>query len=109
MTADKISDRFELTSEKKVNVFRVELFRIKVKKTFIHKFAGEIKEGTLGGWVDSLDRISGDAWVSGNAEVSGNVKIDIKLCSKFKFEFQWQVNEWIKMEEEFKKRLENEK
>ena len=65
---------FELTSEKKINVFGVELFRIKCVKTFVHKVAGEIKEGTLGGWVDKLKinnnfRISGTAWVSGDAKV----------------------------------------
>jgi len=51
--------RFELTDEKKVNIFGVELFRIKVIKSFKHKFAGEIKEGTLGGWVKNLKKIDG--------------------------------------------------
>ena len=113
METIKESERFELTDEKKVNVFGIELFRIKVIKTFKHKLAGEIKKGSLGGWVESLDKLKdynnvyGNAWVSGNAEVYGDAKvygkckIKIRLCSRFSFEFQWQIDKWIKLEKQF--------
>ena len=102
--------RFELTSEKKVNFFGVEVFRIKVIKTFKHKLVGEIKKGEIGGWVDSLDKfqnpnneVYGDAWVYGKC------KVKIILCSKFSFEFQWQIDEWLKLEVEFKNKLKEKK
>ena len=133
----------ELTKEKKVNLFEIELFRIKCTKTFINKLAGEIKEGELGGWVADLEDFKnpysgdyGDAWVSGDAEVYGNAKvygdawvsrdarvygdaevsgnarvygkckISFILCPRFNFEFQWQINAWLKLEKEFKLKLE---
>ena len=124
-----MEQRFKLTDEKKVNAFGVKLFRIEVIKTFKHKFVGEIKKGTIGGWVDNLARVFGDAWVSGDVEVFGNArvsgdarvfgnakvfgdawvsgecKIKITLCSRFNFEFQWQVDEWVKLEKSFEDKL----
>src|SRR3972149_2516520 len=102
---------FELSDEKKINSSGVELFRIKVKKKFTNKFEGDIEVGSIGGWVDNIARVSGNAWVYGDAEVYGNAgvygncKIKIILCSKFNFEFQWQVEEWVNLEKEFEKKL----
>jgi hypothetical protein len=67
---------YVLTSETKVNIFGIKLFRIKsTKKT---KWA---EDGELGGWVDTENtpngnaQVSGDAWVSGNARVYGNARV----------------------------------
>lgn len=142
----KNNPRFELTKESKIAKDGItKLFRLKVKTNFYHKILGEIKAGTLGGWVESLklkdgrDRVSGNAWVYGDAEVSGNawvsgdaevsgnaevygdarvsgdarvygkLKIDFVLCSRFNFEFDWQINLWKKLEGEFEKALKNKK
>jgi len=42
--------------------------------------------------------VYGDAWVSGKC------KVKLTLCSRFNFEFQWQIDEWLKMEKEFEKK-----
>ena len=62
--------KYELTSETKV-INGVELHRIKALKSF-----GNIKEGNLGGWIESEKNLSqdGDAWVFDNATVRGNAK-----------------------------------
>jgi cytoskeletal protein CcmA (bactofilin family) len=67
---------YVLTSETKVNIFGIKLFRIKsTKKT---KWA---EDGELGGWVDTENtpngnaRVSGDAWVSGDAQVYGDAQV----------------------------------
>ena len=54
---------FELTAETKVNVFGITLFRIKA--TVKTKYADI---GDIGGWVESPENLSGNAWVSGNAD-----------------------------------------
>ena len=63
--------KYELTSETKV-INGVELHRIKALKSF-----GNIKEGDLGGWVESEKNLSqdGNAWVSGNAKVYDNATV----------------------------------
>ena len=63
--------KYELTSETKV-INGVELHRIKALKSF-----GNIKEGDLGGWVESEKNLSqdGNAWVSGNAKVYDNAVV----------------------------------
>ena len=75
--------KYELTSEKKV-INGIELHRIKALKSF-----GNIKEGELGGWIESEKNLSqrGDAWVCrhaivydnawvyGNATISGNATV----------------------------------
>ena len=43
--------------------------------------------------------------VSGNARVSGKLKIDFVLCSRFSFEFDWQINAWKELEKEFEEKL----
>ena len=60
--------KYELTSETKV-INGVELHRIKALNSF-----GNIKEGDLGGWIESEKNLSqdGNAWVYGNARISGN-------------------------------------
>jgi hypothetical protein len=59
-----------LTSETKVNIFGIKLFRIKsTKKT---KWA---EDGELGGWVDTENTPNGDARISGNAQVYGNARV----------------------------------
>ena len=97
--------RFELTGEKKVNVFGVELFRIKCTKTFDNKQAGKIEAGTLGGWADKkIDvRVYGNAWVSGNAEVYGDARVYGKLKLNiglfFGFLFKGEKLKDIKLED----------
>ena len=63
--------KYELTSETKV-INGVELHRIKALNSF-----GNIKEGDLGGWIESEKNLSqdGDAWVYDNAKVRGNATI----------------------------------
>jgi hypothetical protein len=68
-------------------------------------------------WIFGNARVSGDAWVfgnawifgnarvSGDAWVYGNLKIDFVLCSKFSFEFDWQIKAWQELEKQFKQRL----
>jgi hypothetical protein len=58
-------------------------------------------------------RVFGNAWVSGNARVFGDARVsgDVKLksivlCSKYSFEFNWQVSLWLKLEKEFEKQRE---
>ena len=56
-------------------------------------------------------RVSGDAWVygdaqvSGDARVSGKVKLTAVLCSRFCFEFDWQVALWLKKEKEYEAKV----
>ena len=63
--------KYELTSETKV-INGLELHRIKALKSFEN-----IKEGDLGGWIESEKNLSqdGDAWVGGDATVFGNATI----------------------------------
>ena len=63
--------KYELTSETKV-INGVVLHRIKALNSF-----GNIKEGELGGWIESEQNLSqyGNAWVEGNATVSGNASV----------------------------------
>ena len=61
---------FELTEETKINIFGVKLFRIKSKIKTKH-----VEEGVLGGWVEKLENLSGNAWVYGDAEVYGNARV----------------------------------
>ena len=64
-------EKYELTSETKV-INGVVLHRIKALNSF-----GNIKEGDLGGWIESEKNLSqdGDAWVSGNAKVYDNATV----------------------------------
>jgi len=70
--------KFKLTSESKINVFGVKLFRIEAT---VDIAARGVKKGEKGGWLDTEHlsngnaRVSGNAWVSGNAEVYGNAKV----------------------------------
>jgi len=113
--------KYEITNEKKI-VFDKSLFRIRA--LIDSKFA---KKGDFGGWIEKEEnlaqdgdawvygdaQVSGDAQVYGNARVSGNaqvygnarvygkIKINSDLCSRFDFQFQWQVLLWEKKEKEF--------
>ena len=52
-------------------------------------------------------QVYGDAWVYGNARVYGKIKLKTILCSKFNFEFDWQIDLWHKKEKEFEKECKN--
>lgn len=93
--------QFELTSESKVNFLGITLFRIRL--TADCKWG---KAGDIGGWVEKVENVSGDAWVSGNAEVFGNARVygnaevsggaevygDAKSTKKvFVLNFKWQL------------------
>lgn len=61
---------YELTSEFKVNVLGIKLFRIRcIKKV------KNIEVGELGGWIEKESNLSGNAWVSGNAKVFGDAQV----------------------------------
>jgi len=68
---------FELTEEFKVNVFGVKLFRIKSTKRTKH-----VEVGVLGGFVEKLENLHGNAWVYGDAEVCGNARVygNARVC-----------------------------
>ena len=63
--------KYELTSESMEHFGRA-LYRIKAVSSF-----GSVKEGDLGGWIESEDNLSQDglAWVYGDAKVYGNAKV----------------------------------
>ena len=63
--------KYELTSETKV-INGVEVHRIKALKSF-----GNIKEGDLGGWIESEKNLSqdGNAWIFDNATVYDNARV----------------------------------
>ena len=50
-------------------------------------------------------RVSDDARVSGDAQVYGKVKLTTVLCSRFSFEFDWQIELWQKKETEYKEEI----
>ena len=60
--------KFELTTDTKMHFGR-KLFRIKALVSF-----GDVKEGTLGGYVEKEEYLDheGNAWVYGDARVYGN-------------------------------------
>lgn len=49
-------------------------------------------------------QVYGDARVCGNAQVYGKVKLKSILCSRFMFEFDWQVKLWERLETEFQQK-----
>ena len=59
--------KYELTTEKKNG-----LYRIRALKSF-----GDVKEGDLGGWINSEKNLSqnGNCWIYDNARVFDNAKI----------------------------------
>ena len=63
--------KYELTTDTKV-VFGRKLFRIKALMSF-----GNVKEGDIGGYIESEDNLNndGNAWVYGDAEVYGNARV----------------------------------
>ena len=71
-----MSNYFKVTTESKVNLFGITLFRLEL--TIDCKWG---KAGDKGGWVESEflpngnARVSGNAWVSGDAHVSGNAQV----------------------------------
>lgn len=63
--------KYELTKEF-ITVFGKKLFRIKALRSF-----GSIKEGDLGGFIESEENLDheGDAWIKDDAMVSGNARV----------------------------------
>lgn len=51
--------------------------------------------------VSGNTRVFGNAEVYGNAMVYGEVKLETTLCSRFWFEFDWQIELWKKKEQEY--------
>ena len=60
---------FKLRTDLTAEFFGRTLFRIEATRD-IEKFG--VKKGELGGYVESEENLSGDAWVSGNAQVYGD-------------------------------------
>ena len=56
-------------------------------------------------WVSGNACVSGNAWVYGHTRVSGRIKLVSILCSRFDFEFDWQVKLWQKKEKEFEQEI----
>ena len=110
-----MNEKYVLTEEKKECLGRT-LYRIKAIISF-----KDVAKGELGGWIEKEDNLSqdgnawvfgdarvygdacvyGDARVFGDARVSGKIKLKSVLCSRFSFEFDWQVDLWHKKEKEF--------
>lgn len=63
---------FKLRTDLTIEICGKTLFRIEAKRN-IEKFG--VKKGELGGYVESEDNLSGNAWVSGDARVSGNARV----------------------------------
>lgn len=61
---------FKLTSESKVNEFGIKLFRIVCVKECQWTSVGD-----KGGWVQSEENLSDEAWIGHEAEVWGNAKV----------------------------------
>ena len=73
---------YELTDETKI-IDGHTLHRIRAVRDLPHQ---AIKAGNLGGWIESVDNLIGDAWVHdeakvyGNACVSGNARVYDDAC-----------------------------
>ena len=73
---------YELTDETKI-IDGHTLHRIRAVRDLPHQ---AIKAGNLGGWIESVDNLIGDAWVNdeakvyGNACVSGNARVYDDAC-----------------------------
>lgn len=61
---------YKLTDKTIINEYGIKLYQIECIKDFIHA-----KSGELGGYIQSCDNLSGDAWVKDNAQVWGNANI----------------------------------
>ena len=67
---------YKLTTETKVNIFGITLFRLELTIDCKHGKAGE-----KGGWLESEytkdgnARVSGNAWVYGDAQVYGDARV----------------------------------
>ena len=111
----KIKMKYKLTENKK-KIGLKTLYQIQALKSF-----SNVKKGDLGGWIEKESNLSqdgnawvyGNAWVCGDARVCGNARVSGKiklnngfLCSRFDFEFKWQVDLWHKKEKEFEKEVE---
>ena len=64
-----MNKKYELVLDDTIELFGRKLFRIRAKISF-----GVVKEGELGGYIESEKNLShsGNAWVSGDARVCGN-------------------------------------
>jgi carbonic anhydrase/acetyltransferase-like protein (isoleucine patch superfamily) len=69
--------KYELTAEKIVNRFGVELFRIRALAAFATAAGDEINLGDLGGFLQSEKNLAheGTAWVRGDAKVWGDAEV----------------------------------
>ena len=74
-----MNKKYELVLDDTIELFGRKLFRIRAKISF-----GVVKEGELGGYIESEKNLShsGNAWVSGDAEVYGNARVsgDARVC-----------------------------
>ena len=64
-----MNKKYELVLDDTIELFGRKLFRIRAKISF-----GVVKEGELGGYIESEKNLShsGNAWVSGDAEVKSS-------------------------------------
>ena len=95
---------FKLTSETKVNIFGITLFRLEL--TIDCKWG---KKGDKGGWIES-EKVNGNARVSGNAQVYGDAweksplqiqgtKHFVNICAKEVLKIgckEFKIGIWLK-------------
>ena len=63
---------YELTDETTTNIYGTVLHRIRATRD-LPKHG--VREGDLGGWIESEKNLSGDAWVFGDAWVYGDARV----------------------------------
>lgn len=72
----KLKNLFVFTGEEKIASNQVTvLHRIKANRDLSFVGTKDVPEGTVGGWIEKEDNLSGYSWVDGNAEVYGDAKI----------------------------------
>lgn len=72
----KLKNLFVFTGEQKIASNHVTvLHRIKANRDLTCIEANDVPEGTLGGWIEKEDNLSGYSWVGSNAEVYGDARV----------------------------------
>ncbi len=72
----KLKNLFVFTGEEKIASNQVTvLHRIKANRDLSFIGVNDVPEGTIGGWIEKEDNLSGYSWVAGNAEVYGDAKV----------------------------------
>ena len=72
-----MAKNWKIRTDLSIEVYGHTLFRIECTQDF-----KEIKDGTLGGYIEKEENLDGDAWVSDDAQVYGNARVsdDAQVC-----------------------------